>query len=230
MKIHYFQHAAFEDPGFILSWARQKGHSLSRTMLHDGGDPGAANDFGLLVVMGGPMNVYEYDTYPWLPAEKKAIMKAIDNRKYVLGICLGAQLIADALGARVSKNEHKEIGWFPVVQTREIFSGRPFDVLPKKYMALHWHGDTFGLPKGAILQSSSAGCENQGFMVGGRIIGLQYHIEATPESADALIDNCGNECVVEQFVHSVEKIRQDAKALSGAANGLVAKLLDRWIG
>jgi GMP synthase-like glutamine amidotransferase len=229
MQIHYFQHAAFEDPAYILSWARQKGHSVSKTLLHAGGDPEAIWDYNMLVVMGGPMNIYEHDKYPWLAAEKQAIQKAIDNKKYVLGICLGAQLVADVMGAPVTKNAHKEIGWLPVVQTKEIVSCRPFDALPKEYMAFHWHGDTFGIPKGAVLQGSSAGCANQGFMYDGTVIGLQYHIEATQKSVEALIDNCGNEFSAAPYVHTAEKIRQDTKTLCGNANGLVAKLLDRWI-
>jgi GMP synthase-like glutamine amidotransferase len=229
MKIHYFQHVTFEDPAFILSWARQKGHSLSKTMMHAGGDPCAVSDFGLLVVMGGPMNVNEYDKYPWLAAEKQAIRKAIDNRRYVLGICLGAQLVADVLGAEVTLNVHKEIGWFPVVQTREISSLRPFDVLPKEFMAFHWHGDSFGIPEGAVLQGASAGCAHQGFMAGNRVIGLQYHLEATQKSIGALVDNCGNEIVPGPYVRPVEKIRQDTGTFYATANGLAAQLLDRWI-
>jgi len=229
MNIHYFQHIGFEDPAFVLTWARQKGHSVTRTLLHAGEDPGAVFDFNLLVVMGGPMNIYEHDKYPWLAAEKQAITKAIDNGKFVIGICLGAQLVADVLGAKVTKNAHKEIGWLPVVQAQGISVKKPFDALPREYMAFHWHGDTFGLPPGAILQSSSAGCENQGFMFGDRVIGLQYHIEATQKSVEGLIANCGSELVPAQYVHPAEKIRQDTVALSGVANGLTAKLLDRWI-
>jgi GMP synthase-like glutamine amidotransferase len=229
MHIHYFQHVAFEDPAYILSWARQKGHVVSKTLMHEGGVPEAVSDFNLLVVMGGPMNVFDYDKYQWLTGEKRAIKNAIDDKKYVLGICLGAQLVADVLGAPVTKNAHKEIGWFPVVQTQEILSCRPFDALPEEYAAFHWHGDTFGLPPGAVIQGSSAGCAHQGFIYDDRVIGLQYHIEATPESVGALIDTCGNELAPSTYVHRAKKIRADTKSFSGTANGLAAKLLDRWI-
>jgi GMP synthase-like glutamine amidotransferase len=230
MHIHYFQHVGFEDAAFILSWARQKGHSVSKTLLFAGEGPEAVWDYNMLVVMGGPMNIYEHDKYPWLVSERRAIRKAIDNGKYVLGICLGAQLVADVLGAKVTANAHKEIGWLPVVQTSETISLRPFDALPEEYMAFHWHGDTFGIPQGALLQGSTAGCANQGFMYHDTVIGLQYHIEATHGSVESLIDNCGNELVPGQYIHPAEKIRQDTKALSRAANGLIGKMLDRWIG
>jgi GMP synthase (glutamine-hydrolysing) len=230
MHIHYFQHVGFEDPAFMLSWARQKGHSVSQTLLFAGEGPEAVWDYNMLVVMGGPMNIYEHDKYPWLVAEKRAIRKAIDNGKYVLGICLGAQLVADVLGAPVTASGRKEIGWLPVVQTKESLSLRPFDALPEEYAAFHWHGDTFGIPQGALLQGSTAGCANQGFMYRDTVIGLQYHLEATPGSVESLLDNCGSELVPGQYVHTAEKIRQDTKALSRAANGLIGKMLDRWIG
>jgi GMP synthase-like glutamine amidotransferase len=229
MKIHYFQHVGFEDPAYILTWARKKGHSVTKTLLFAGEEPGTDFDYNMLVVMGGPMNVYEYDKYPWLAGEKKAVRAAIDQGKYVIGICLGAQLIADVLGAEVTKNAHKEIGWLPVVQTQEISLKKPFDALPRQYGAFHWHGDTFGVPAGATLQGSSAGCANQGFMRGETVIGLQYHIEATQKSVDALIDNCGDELAPAPYVHPADKIRHDTKTLCKEANGLVAALLDRWI-
>jgi GMP synthase (glutamine-hydrolysing) len=175
------------------------------------------------------MNIYEHDKYPWLTAEKRVIRKAIDNKKYVLGICLGAQLVADVLGAKVAKNAHKEIGWFPVVQKKAIRAIRPFDALPAEYMAFHWHGDTFGIPKGAEPQGSTEGCANQGFLSRENVIGLQYHIEATRESVGALIDNCASELVPEPYVHAAGRIRRDTTTCCENANGLMEKLLDRWI-
>ena len=229
MRIHYFQHVAFEDPAYILSWAQRKGHSLTKTRLDQGDNPLDSADFDLLVVIGGPMNIYEYDKYLWLKAEKLAIRAAIDSRKYILGICLGAQLVADVLGAHVTTNWEKEIGWLRVVQADEISAMSPFDALPRDYIAFHWHGDTFSIPQGAVLQGSSAACKNQGFMYKDTVIGLQYHIEATPASIDALINNCGHELVTAPHVHPAGKIREDARTYCATANGLVERMLDRWL-
>ncbi len=129
------------------------------------------------------MNVYEEAEYPWLAAEKAFIAAAIGAGKPVLGICLGAQLIAAVLGGTVSKGPQPEIGWYPVELTpagRELplFAG-----FPDRFTALHWHGDTFSIPPGATHVASSAACANQAFAYdGGRVVGLQFHLEETRES------------------------------------------------
>jgi len=230
MKIHYLQHVDFEDPSFILSWAKENGHFLTKTMLHENDSMKDMPDFDLLIIMGGPMNIYEYDVYPWLRDEKKLIGTAISDGKFVLGICLGAQLIADVLGAQVTRNTCKEIGWFPIVQSDAIMAEKPFDILPKQYMALHWHGDTFAIPQGALLQGSSAACVNQGFVYKERVIGLQYHIEATGQSVARLIENCGNELSRSaEYIHDKDRIIADTALHAQKAQALLSQLLKRWL-
>jgi GMP synthase-like glutamine amidotransferase len=229
MRLHYFQHVPFENPAFLLSWAEKKGYTITKTLLYSGDDPIAAPDYDLLVIMGGPMNIYEYEKYPWLVKEKQAISRAIDGNKFVLGICLGGQLIADVLGGKVTKNPQKEIGWLPLTQAPEIGALSPFDIFPKEYMAFHWHGDTFAIPPGAMLQSSSAACTNQGFLYKQRVIGFQYHIEATEQSAGALVDNCGDELVASAHIHTADRIRSDTRKFQAAANALIERMLDKWI-
>ena len=138
--------------------------------------------------MGGPMGIYDHEEHPWLMAEKKIIRQAIDGGKTVLGICLGAQLIADVLGANVYPGPQKEIGWFPIQRADDA----P-DFLPDELTVFHWHGDTFEIPDGAIRLASSEACENQGFVYNDRVVALQFHMETTPESMEALIENCGHE-------------------------------------
>jgi GMP synthase-like glutamine amidotransferase len=230
MKVHYFQHVPFENPACILSWAEDKKHSLTKTLLYENEDPPAAPDFDLLVVMGGPMSIYEHDKYPWLVAEKEAILRAIGRGKRVIGICLGGQLIADILGGKVTRNPHKEIGWMPVVQTTEIMRTSPFDKLPREYVAFHWHGETFSIPPGAVLQSSSAACANQGFMYTDKVIGFQYHIEATAASVGALVENCAEELIDAPYIHKAEKILSDTGLHQKSANGLMETLLETWLG
>ena len=144
--------------------------------------PETVAGFGGLIVMGGPMAVYEADRYPFLAAEMNLIRRAAQASLPVLGICLGAQLIAGALGARVYPGGQKEIGWYPV----EVVA--PDDALarelPASFMAFHWHGDTFDLPAGATRLFRSPLYENQGFRWGRRVCGIQFHFEITAGMID----------------------------------------------
>jgi GMP synthase-like glutamine amidotransferase len=230
MRIHYFQHVPFEDPAFILTWAKRKGYEVGRSLISHGEQPPDPSGYDLLVVMGGPMGVDDTDSCPWLTAEKEAIRAAIDGHKHVLGICLGGQLIADVLGARVKPNGHKEIGWFPVRLTEEAQVQRPFERFPRQFTAFHWHGDTFDLPEGAVLLGSSDGCHNQGFIYGRRVIGLQFHLEATLGSVNGLIEHCGQELTDATFVHTAERIRSDAARQQKNSNELLKLMLEAWLG
>ena len=199
MRLHYFQHVLFEDLGCIEKWATGKGHRVTSTAFYTNGFFPDLETIDWLVIMGGPMNIYEEDKFPWLPEEKRFIRAAIAANKVVIGICLGAQLIADALGATVYKNRHKEIGWFPIIQTeasaRHLF-------FPDGMEAFHWHGDTFDLPPGARHIARSKACENQAFIHGERVIGLQFHLELMKEGAKRLIENCRNELVDGPYIQT----------------------------
>ena len=179
MKIHYLQHMPFEGLGFIGEWARAEGHLLSATRLYKGEALPEGNDFDLLVVMGGPMGACDDDQYPWLTAEKRFMEKAVEAGRPILGVCLGAQLLAAVHGARVYRNRHKEIGWFPITLTDEARNSADFAALPAQFMVFHWHGDTFDIPRGAVRIAESEACRNQAFMCGPGVIGLQFHLEST---------------------------------------------------
>jgi GMP synthase-like glutamine amidotransferase len=207
MKLHYLQHEPFENPGTILEWARGQRHSVSATLVYKGEPLPSLNAFDILVIMGGGMSVYEEDKYQWLTAEKQFIRQAIDKSKAVLGICLGAQLIASALGARVYKNTHKEIGWFPVALTPEASTSNLFKSWPAKFQAFHWHGDTFDIPEGALRTASSEACKNQAFVYGSNTVALQFHIESSAESVERLVSSCEEEIVPgKPYIQSVEQI------------------------
>jgi GMP synthase-like glutamine amidotransferase len=188
MKLHWLQHVPFEGLGIIEEWADARGAEISCTCLFENELLPAMDAFDGLVVMGGPMNIHDHDTHPWLVAEKKFIRQAIDAGKPVLGICLGAQLIADVLGAKVYPGLQKEIGWFPIQRTADAAKW-----LPETLPVFHWHGDTFDLPGGAVCLASSAGCKNQGFIINDCVVGLQFHMEMTEASVEALIENCSDE-------------------------------------
>lgn len=183
-----------------------------------------ADDFDWLVILGGPMNIYEEDKYPWLADEKRLIQQAIDQGKIVLGICLGGQLIADVLGGKVSRNEYKEIGWHPVVMTPEALDSPLFRDFSPSFIAFHWHGDTFEIPPGAVRLAVSRACANQGFE-DGRAIGLQFHLEYTKESIEKIIENCGEELVEGKYI----QIAKDMISQQGniaAANKLLETFLE----
>ncbi len=144
--------------------------------------------------------------------------------KKVLGICLGAQLIADVLGARVKKNEFREIGWFPVIPAAQAANTLLAEALAQPFNAFHWHGDTFELPAGATLLASSEACRNQGFLVDDHIVGLQFHLETTLDGARLLLDHCRNELDGGPFVQEEEELLSDASKFE-AINQVMDKVL-----
>lgn len=192
LRARWLQHVPFEGLGHIETWLRRAGFEITGTRLYDNDplpDP-AAVDF--LIVMGGPMSVHDETRHPWLADEKRFIGRFLATGKPLLGVCLGAQLIASVLGARVIPNRAKEIGWFPVegLPPRDPAAFR----FPPAAEVFHWHGETFDLPPGAVHLARSRACENQAFQIGSAV-GLQFHLETTLESIRALVENARNELV-----------------------------------
>lgn len=209
MRVHHLQHVPFENLGSIQTVLKKNGHTLTSTHLYKGDNLLSVNDLDLLIVMGGPMSVSDENIYPWLKAEKQFIKEAIKSGKKVLGICLGAQLIAEVLGAEVHKNKYREIGWFNVEITEEAAQTALSDILPDSFEAFHWHGDTFEIPAGAIHIAQSEACKNQGFIFDNRVLALQFHLETTPESAEALLKNCRDELDGSKYVQNEKEIYSD---------------------
>jgi GMP synthase (glutamine-hydrolysing) len=162
--------------------------------------------FDWLVIMGGPMSANDESAHPWLVAEKKLIGRAIVEQKVVLGICLGAQLIANVLGATVFKNRFPEIGWFPVRLTHAARSSEVFGFLPEIVRVFHWHGETFDLPSGARHIAESEACANQAFVHGSRVIGIQFHPESTRESVQGILEQSASDLVPGHFVQSRQEV------------------------
>ncbi|MBU0964972.1 MAG: gamma-glutamyl-gamma-aminobutyrate hydrolase family protein, partial [Proteobacteria bacterium] len=156
MRAHYFQHVPFEGLGSIALWLAAAGFEITSTRFFASAELPDLNMIDLLVVMGGPMSVNDEAELPWLVLEKRFIREAIEAGKPVLGICLGAQLIASALGARIYPNPVKEIGWLPI----QGISANDSAVFrfPETEKVFHWHGETFDLPAGAIRLAKSEGC------------------------------------------------------------------------
>ncbi len=184
MNVHWFCHAPFEDLGCIAPWLAARHANVTCTRLHEGGVPPPPEQYDWLIVMGGPMNVYEFQRYPWLKGERDAIRAALSAGKRVLGICLGAQLLADVLGGQVARNVHQEIGWFQVELTPAGRAARAFAESQPQFQAFHWHGDTFAIPPGYDNLATSEACANQAFASrDARVVGLQFHPEITAANA-----------------------------------------------
>lgn len=183
MRVHCLLHAEHEDTGCIEPWLRARGHAVTIARLHAGEPLPTAADLDWLVVMGGPMNIYEHERHPWLVAEKALIADAIAQDRRVLGVCLGAQLVADVLGGPVTRNAHAEIGWFEVRGLPDLAASRAFRQFPPSFVAFHWHGDTFALPPGTRPLLASDACANQAFEHGPRVAGIQFHLEVTAANA-----------------------------------------------
>jgi GMP synthase-like glutamine amidotransferase len=224
MRLHFLQHAPFEDLGIIAGWANDKKIPVSRTAFFLNETLPNIDSFDFLVVMGGPMGVYDEDKYTWLTPEKEFIKEAILAGKAVLGICLGAQLIADVLGAKVYSNSNKEIGWFPVRKNTKS-EAKDTHLFHDEFYAFHWHGDTFDLPEGSIPIGESDACKNQGFIYGERVMALQFHLETTPSSVENLIKNCGDELISGPYIQQAEKIREGNKYIP-ESNWLMYNALD----
>lgn len=223
--LHFFQHVSFENLGIIESWAHHHDFTVSSTQLYKDQSISIPEQSDWLVVMGGPMGVYDQEEYPWLETEKAAIAQAIDRGKVVLGICLGAQLIAQVLGAGIRPNAYKEIGWFPVYLDSDVLAHPISDVLPSQWDAFHWHGDTFEIPDGARLLARTSACRNQGFVYDDRVVGMQFHLEVTRSGAAELVKNCAVDLSVDEFVSTPEQILSP-QAPFAESHEVMARLLD----
>ncbi len=177
-KLLVFQHVPHEILGTLDPLLKEAGFRIK--YINFGRENYKVLDLGGydgLVVLGGPMNVDEVDLYPYLIPELKAVEEAMDGKMPMLGICLGSQLIAKALGARVRKNRVKEIGWYNIMPTKEAADDRLLSKLSGAEKIFQWHGDTFDIPDGAVHLARSADCENQAFKYGDNVYGLQFHLE-----------------------------------------------------
>jgi GMP synthase-like glutamine amidotransferase len=226
MKMAVLQHVRFEGPAAIADWAAARGIDVTVRHLYRGDPLPDLPEFDMLTVMGGPMSANDEAVLSWLAPEIALVGDAIASQKIVLGVCLGAQIIAKALGANVYAGTQKEIGWFPVhaESPHELFED-----LPGQFMAFHWHGETFDLPANAGRLASTPVTANQAFAVGNTVLGLQFHMEATPESVNALIENAADEVGDGPFQQKPDAIRAGLGHCAGLGQHL-DRILDRLAG
>ncbi|HRZ87734.1 MAG TPA: type 1 glutamine amidotransferase [bacterium] len=223
MRAHCLQHVPFEGLGSIEPWLRSAGYEITATRFFNAEVVPGPGDIDLLVVMGGPMSVNDEREFSWLVEEKRFIRDVINAGTPVLGVCLGAQLIAAAMCARVYPNPEKEIGWFAVEGTAE--AGASCFGFPPSFDAFHWHGETFDLPDGAVRIARSVACENQAFQLGRSVIGLQFHLETTPETARELAAHCREELTPARYVQTERAILAAAPERYRSVNALMGEAL-----
>ncbi len=230
MKAHILQHVSFETIGSMAAWLEARGAQVSYTRFYENPILPDLDELDLVIAMGGPMSVNDESEFPWLRPEKQFIRQAIERGVSVLGMCLGAQLIAGALGCRIYPNPVKEIGWFPIEATVETITGgisganAPFR-FPSKCVVFHWHGETFDLPPGAVRLAGSAVCVNQAFQLQQNVMGLQFHLETTPQSARALVENCGRELTPGPYIQSAAQLLAVPAEMYVEINNLMDRVL-----
>ncbi len=178
-EILIFKHVPFEGPGSFQDALKERGIRYREVNLYEEAAPANLDGCKGLIIMGGPMNVYEEKEYPFLKDEDGLIKEALSKKFPMIGVCLGAQLMAKAAGAKVVKGKKKEIGWYPLYLTEEASDDPVFMAIPREIEVFQWHGDTFDIPKGAVRLASSELFPNQAFRIGDNAYAFQFHIEVT---------------------------------------------------
>jgi GMP synthase-like glutamine amidotransferase len=205
-RIHCFQHVPFEPAAHVAGWAEEHHYPLTTTHLYNNETPPAPDDYDWLAVMGGPMGIGDTGRHPWLTAEMGAIEAAFGAGKTVVGICLGAQMIAHVLGARVYKHDTNEIGWFPVTLSEAAGRHPLMEDVPESFTAFHWHGETFDLPAGAVPLARSEATPHQMFAHGPSIVGIQFHLEMTAGVIAALAEHNADQLVDAPYVQTRDEV------------------------
>jgi len=224
------QHIACEPPAAFEDELLDRGLELVRVELDEGEEIPERGDFAGIVVMGGPMGAYEDEEHPWLASEKRYLREAVERDVPVWGVCLGAQLLAASLGARVYRGPQPEVGVLEVELTEAAAEDPVFTGVPASLPTLQWHGDTFDLPDGATLLARSPAYQNQAFRVG-RSYGLQFHVEVTPE----LAAEWGEVPAYAQSLEAIlgpgalDRLVADLAANAGSTLPLARRLFGRWL-
>ncbi len=207
MRALVLQHVAVEGPGTLASYLDARGWTLETAALYEGAHlPEDAQGYQAVIVMGGPMGVYDEAEYPFLPDEHQFLRRVLAQGVPVLGICLGSQLLAKALGARVYRNPQKEIGWYTVDLTPAAAADPLFAGLTSPVPVFQWHGDAFDLPVGATPLAASPLCPLQAFRYGDRVYGLLFHLELTPTVIQSWLEVFHNELVSLQGIIDPKRI------------------------
>jgi len=252
VKILLLQHDPLDGPGALLEWAAERGHAVESCMICKGESLPPIESFDLLVSLGGPMGAYDEEKHPWLVAEKEYLRQTLAAGKKILGLCLGCQLLADALGGKAFRHTHKEFGWQPIEPTEDGMEWfRQEDELKSlqdskkdrglalnpysedSFLAFQWHGDTYSLPPGAVQLARNEAAEQQAFLLkapeGGKALGLQFHLEWTEQMAREALKEPGVAPPASPYVQSPEEILSDLTLFDSARERFFA-MIDRFAG
>ena len=227
MRLLLLQHDPLDGPGALTDWAAEHGYSVAICLICQGEPLPPLESFDLLVSLGGPMGAYEEEKHPWLAAEKEYLRQALTAGKKILGLCLGAQLLADALGGKAFRHTCKEFGWQPIEPLEE---GLTWFGGISVFQAFQWHGDTYSLPPGAIQLARNQAAEQQAFLIegpcGGKALGLQFHLEWTEQMAREALAEPGVAPPPSPSVQTPEEILSDL-SLFDTARSRFFELMDR---
>lgn len=225
LNINCFMHVPFEGPGLITDWIEKKGFQLNYTRFYENDSLPDPDTVDLLIIMGGPMNVLDFHIHPWMKDEVEWVSNFLGSGKAILGICLGAQIIATALGSDVYPGKEKEIGWHSIRFLPGLGEFKICKNLPSARKVFHWHGDTFDIPKGAIRIAESNLFPNQGFIYEKRVIALQFHLEVGPKNVEDLVENCRDELLPGPYIQNESELR-DEKRFTDENRVLLFNILD----
>ena len=231
-RILVFQHVSHEEPGTLDFPLRAAGFELLTVRFWLGAaTPANVEDFAALIILGGPMGVYEADRYPYLAAETKLIEAAVTKDLPLLGICLGSQLMAKALGARVYPSGIKEIGWYDLTPTADAKNDPLLRHLNATEKVFQWHGDTFDLPTGAVQLAFSPLCANQAFRYGRNAYALQFHLEVDSQMIDTWLDVPQNRDEIAALHGAIDPmaIRSDTTQHVGRLESLGSQIFGEFI-
>lgn len=226
VRILFVLHADFEPPGAIASWVKKQRFSATTCRPFAGEELPSQDCFDWLIVMGGPQSPLQLERFPYLRSEIALIKLALSAKKTVLGFCLGAQLIGEALGALTERSPHREIGVFPIQLTQEGSEDPILGILPSHLDVIHWHNDMPGLSQDSKVLAFSEGCPRQIVRYGETAYGFQCHLEQSRQDMEALTEHCGSDLKPGQYVQSKEKL---LSVDFDAINQTMHKLLDRFL-
>lgn len=226
MRIQYIVHADFELPGAVEMWAKRNGLQESLCRPFAGENVPRPDDYDLLVVMGGPQSASNIEEAPYLAEEIALIRKTIGAGIPVLGICLGAQLIGEALGARTERSPNKEIGVFPIELTEEGLNDPLLRGLPTRFSVAHWHNDMPGLTAEAAILAGSRGCPRQIIRYSPLVYGFQCHPEINKGNMQAMVDHCSGDLSPGEFIQAREELLDCDFA---KANELMDRIMDNLV-
>lgn len=206
MKVLFIAHADFEKPGYIETWAKNNGYVTQEVHPYKGESLPKANSFDFLVVMGGPQSPLQMEEAPYLMDEIQLIKAAIEMQKPIVGFCLGAQLIGEALGAKTERSPNREVGMYPIELLETAKNDPIFQQFPSKINVMHWHSDMPGLTNESVLLARSEGCPRQVVRYSDKIYGFQCHLELTKDLVEGMIKNCPDDLRHGKYISTADEM------------------------